>query len=546
MTKKDFPVIPGYIIKEKLGEGGMANVYLALQENLGREVAIKILDPLFLKDRQALKRFKIEAQTAAKLIHPNIITVYDVGQSGDNHYIVMEYLKESLRDRIKAKGKLPTAETLGIIKKIADALSHAHNKSIIHRDIKPDNIMFRPDGSPVLLDFGIARALDINTRLTLTGMSIGTPHYMSPEQCRGEELDGRSDIYSLGAVLFELLTGNIPYKSETPAGLLYLHTHGPIPKLPEELIKYQPLIDTMMAKKKDERVKNGAELVKYTELLEKEKRPIRYNKSIFRYLLPPVILSRFRVTIIVVTLGIVVYFSVGPGSKEKTATPGEVKESILEKKAPSKKMVPPPTEQETPGSSQKAKKIKNSEEIDPVKEETKIKKSKKKTSNAANISKQRNKPGRSKKETKAIEMTPTRDEALKKEEKEEKDKIEEEKSVVKAVNFVNLSREVIVTMNKTIKRIEILNIEEGITAGGEIELNLSVDEKGRIQIKHLDDSRLIVNREDKKEMVKRLIAMEIGQISFEPLKDETGEPQKIENWRKKYKLGTFQGKIILY
>lgn len=212
MMKKDFPEFPEYVIKKKLGEGGMASVYLARQEKLNREVAIKVLDPLLLKDKQILKRFKKEAQTAVKLIHPYIITIYDVGQQEDNHYIVMEYLEKTLRQQIKSQGKLPPGEATGIIKKIAEALSYAHGKGIIHRDIKPDNIMFRPGRKdPVLVDFGIARVLDLNTKLTMTGIRVGTPHYMGPEQCMGEKIDGRIDIYSLGVVLFELFTGSVPY-----------------------------------------------------------------------------------------------------------------------------------------------------------------------------------------------------------------------------------------------------------------------------------------------------------------------------------------------
>ena len=535
MTKNEFPEIPGYIIKRKLGEGGMANVYLALQEKLEREVAIKVLDTMLLKDEQTLKRFKKEAQTAAKLTHPNIITVYDVGKSGDTHYIVMEYLKESLRDRIKSKVKLPPSEALGIIKKIAEALSDSHSKGIIHRDIKPDNIMFRPDGSPVLVDFGIAHALDFTTRLTVTGMRVGTPNYMSPEQCKGEEIDGRSDIYSLGIVLFELLTGKVPYTSEYPTGLIYLHTQGPIPELPPGLNKYQPLLEAMMAKQKDARIKNGAKLLKQIKLLEKGQMPLAYDKLSGRDSPAPLKGKRVLawVPLIVILLGLSVYFIFIHEGKKNTVSPARAEKRISAnrvKEKGSQTPVKPPEDKKT-------NQIKRSEENNKPVKKVNIEKSDEKTGNTKKVPvlKQTDLPPVPEKEITPKEVKPEQDEV---------EVLEEKK--VKTLNFVNLPREVIANMNKEIKRMEILNLEQGITVGGEIELNLSVDENGRVLIKQFDDSRLILNREEKKEMVKEMILKEIGQISFRPLTDEAGEPQKIENWRKTYKLGTFKGKIILY
>ncbi len=164
------PQIPGYRLIRKLGHGGMADVYLGVQENLQREVAIKVLVSSLFRDEQFSLRFIKEAQTAARLSHPNIITIHDIGQVGDTYYIVMEYLHESLNDRIKKVGIVSPREALDIVKMIASALDYAHNKGFIHRDIKPDNIMFRSDGTAVLVDFGIARAIDSTTHLTRTGM----------------------------------------------------------------------------------------------------------------------------------------------------------------------------------------------------------------------------------------------------------------------------------------------------------------------------------------------------------------------------------------
>lgn len=268
----EFPKIPGHKILKKLGQGGMADVYLGVQEKLDRQVAIKVLSPHLFRDEQFSTRFVKEAQTAAKLTHPNIITIHDVGdarEAGGNHiyYIVMEFLAESLSAMIRRRGLLPAGESLTIIKMIASALDYAHQQGFIHRDIKPDNIMFRTDGAVVLVDFGIARAINSTTHLTRTGMSIGTPHYMSPEQCMGEKIDGRSDLYSLGVQLFELLTGDVPYRAENTAGVIIKHIQEPIPRLPEPLIRFQPLIERLMAKKRDERPANGKEVIALIESL---------------------------------------------------------------------------------------------------------------------------------------------------------------------------------------------------------------------------------------------------------------------------------------
>jgi serine/threonine-protein kinase PpkA len=256
------PVIPGCKVIKKLGHGGMASVYLGVQETLGREVAIKVMIPALFMDESFAKRFVKEAKIAARLVHPNIITVHDVGRAEDFYYIIMEYLEESLHDRIKRMGLLAPGESLEIVKKLAGALEYAHNKGIIHRDIKPDNIMFRFDNTPILVDFGIARAMDSSTKLTQSGMNIGTPYYMSTEQCEGKKIDGRSDIYSLGIALYEMLTGSIPYKAESPVGIILKHIRSPVPTLPAPLSQLQPLIDKMMAKQRENRVQTGKELRK--------------------------------------------------------------------------------------------------------------------------------------------------------------------------------------------------------------------------------------------------------------------------------------------
>ncbi len=256
----EFPVIPGYKIKKKIGQGGMADVYLGVQENLSRIVAIKVLSLDMARSPRTGKRFIKEARTLSRLTHPNIVTIHDVGQAARLYFIVMEYLQDSLKERIGKKRKIPPEESFHIVLQVADALFHAHAKGYIHRDIKPDNIMFRQDGTPVVLDFGIAKSLNSGTKLTRTGMSVGTPQYMSPEQCNAETLDGRSDIYSLGVVLYEMLTGKPPYTGNDTMSVVMKHLKAPVPVLPAALREYQPAIDKMMAKEKKKRLRSKNQL----------------------------------------------------------------------------------------------------------------------------------------------------------------------------------------------------------------------------------------------------------------------------------------------
>ena len=260
------PHITGYRVEHELGHGGMATVYLAVQENLNRNVAIKVLSPVLLADKQFIHRFLQEAEMAANLRHANIIPIYDVGRSGDFNYIVMEYMEGSLKDKLR-RGPVDTVEAFQVVTHIARALDYAHGEGFVHRDIKPENIMFRRDGTAILTDFGIARAVDQVTKLTKTGMSIGTPHYMSPEQARGKALDGRADIYSLGVVLYEMLTGKVPFDAEDSVAVAIMHIQEPIPRLPARLSRFQPLLERMMAKEREVRVQTGGELIRLIEEL---------------------------------------------------------------------------------------------------------------------------------------------------------------------------------------------------------------------------------------------------------------------------------------
>jgi serine/threonine-protein kinase len=212
-----------YKILEKIGGGGMALVYKARCTLLDRIVAIKILQPQFANDDDFVKRFRREAQAAASLSHPNIVNIYDVGKEGDTDYIVLEYVDgKTLKEYIEEKGPLSTEETVRIGIQICDALEHAHKNKIIHRDIKPHNILITKDGRVKVTDFGIARAVSAST-LTQTGSVLGSVHYFSPEQARGGIIGERSDLYSLGVVLYEMVTANVPFKGESPIAVALKH-----------------------------------------------------------------------------------------------------------------------------------------------------------------------------------------------------------------------------------------------------------------------------------------------------------------------------------
>ncbi|MDO3384063.1 protein kinase domain-containing protein [Gilvimarinus algae] len=252
--------IPGYKIIDTLGEGGMATVYLAIQESFEREVALKVMSQQLSKDPSFGERFIREARIVSRLMHPNIVTVYDVGVHNGNHYLSMEYIPgEDLKDH---RYTLALDQSLQVVRDVAKALDYAGRKGYIHRDVKPENIMIHAeDGRAVLMDFGIARASDVASGMTQTGTTMGTPHYMSPEQAKGAKVDPRSDIYSLGVVLFQLICGYVPFDADSAVAVGIMHVSDPVPQLPEHLAVFQPIINRALAKKRDERYQNGGELI---------------------------------------------------------------------------------------------------------------------------------------------------------------------------------------------------------------------------------------------------------------------------------------------
>ena len=210
-----------YEIVEEIGRGGVAVVYKAKHKTLHNDVAIKVLHQEFAHDTEFVKRFINGARSAARLKHPNIIPVFDVGDEHGYHYIAMEYLQgETLEERIKKHGPFSEQEIAGIIEPVAEALDYAHGNGIIHRDIKSPNIFMKDDGTAVLMDFDLAKASDMTLNLTMDGSVLGTPAYMSPEQARGESASSKSDIYSLGVVMYEMATGELPFKGENTLSVL--------------------------------------------------------------------------------------------------------------------------------------------------------------------------------------------------------------------------------------------------------------------------------------------------------------------------------------
>lgn len=263
--------ISGYKILREVGRGGIATVYLAVQESLQREVALKVMSPALTTDPNFTVRFMHEGRTIAQLNHPGIVTIYDISVADHQHYIAMEYLQGgSLKQRLR--DSRPVHETLDILYQVASALAYAHDRGIVHRDVKPENIMFRgtDQSEAVLTDFGIAKSNARDTQLTNDGMVVGTPRYMSPEQAEGRGANQRSDIYALGVVLHEMLTGHPPFEAKESLAVLYSHINDPIPQLPENRRFLQPLLQSMLAKNPDNRIADCASLLERIEVFHTE------------------------------------------------------------------------------------------------------------------------------------------------------------------------------------------------------------------------------------------------------------------------------------
>ncbi len=262
-----------YELIEKIGDGGMAVVYKAKDRLLNRFVAIKILKPEFIKDPKFIDSFRRESQAAAGLSHPNIVSVFDVGKEGNIYYIVMEVLEgDTLSDIIRRDGPLDEMRAIDIAKQIAQALSSAHKKNIIHRDVKPHNILMSEDGTAKIADFGIAKAVNSGTIVNNTSTVMGSVHYLSPEQARGGYVDARSDIYSLGIVLYEMLTGSVPFDGDNPVSVAMMHMNEAVQPPSRINPAVSPALDKVVlkatAKHQPDRYKSADEM--YEALVQAE------------------------------------------------------------------------------------------------------------------------------------------------------------------------------------------------------------------------------------------------------------------------------------
>jgi len=285
-AQTDVHQIPGYKILGKLGAGAMAVVYKARQLSLNRTVAIKILPQHFTRNPEYVERFYKEGQAAGKLNHPNIVQAVDVGESGGYHYFVMEYVGgKTIYDDLAAGKVYSESEALGIIIQVAKALEHAHSVGLIHRDVKPKNIILTKDGLVKLADMGLARETsDVELAETEKGKAYGTPYYIAPEQIRGQiDIDGRADIYGLGATLYHMITGRVPFMADDPKVVMKKHLRDEL--IPPDHINttltagISEVVEVMMAKNKEGRYSNCKELLEDLEAVRQGQAPFPLLQS---------------------------------------------------------------------------------------------------------------------------------------------------------------------------------------------------------------------------------------------------------------------------
>ena len=245
-----------------IANGSISTVYLAESERVGALVVLKVLSqvPDLVEGRGTFDRFLQEYEVVSKVEHPNVVRIYDLGIADDHAYIAMEYFSSGdLRARMRQK--VTPAQALVYLRQMAAALHAIHSVGVLHRDLKPGNVMLRPNGSLALIDFGLAKQLKLDAEITATGEIFGTPYYMSPEQGHGAEVDERSDLYSLGVIFFEMLMGKKPFLASTPMAVIYKHSHAPLPPLENEMTYLEPLVHKLLAKEPRDRFQSAAELI---------------------------------------------------------------------------------------------------------------------------------------------------------------------------------------------------------------------------------------------------------------------------------------------
>lgn len=327
----EIPTIPGYDIAPdgKLGEGGFAAVYLARHKGLHIDVALKIMDTKMADDADFSKRFLREGRMQAALgNHSSIVNIYDLGCIDENYYIAMQYLPGPNLREVLDSGR-PYNHPLELMRPIVDAVGYAHTRGFVHRDIKPANILFDEDGRAVLSDFGIAKSVDQNTQLTSAGVAIGTAAYMSPEQAKGlRDIDGRSDLYSIGVVLYEMLSGEQPYQATDQMGLMLQHVNDPIPQLPDSEKIFQPLISNLMAKEPNERYPDANAVLADIDALLAGNKTKKIGRARPSMSMPPVKVNKktgaiSAAVVALLLLGGVVYKFIGGSPGGTTEAPDE-------------------------------------------------------------------------------------------------------------------------------------------------------------------------------------------------------------------------------
>ncbi len=258
--------IRGHRFIRELGSGGISSVYLAEVENKKEPVVLKVfrLVPDIAEAQSSFDRFIQEYEVISRIEHPNVVRIFDLGVADDHAYITMEYFKEG-NLRAKMKQALPTTTVLDYLRQIAGALSAIHEVGILHRDLKPANVMMREDQSIALIDFGLAKQMTLDQEITGSGEIFGTPYYMSPEQGHASPVDERSDIYSLGVMVFEMLSGEKPFAADTPMAVIYKHSNTPLPRLSGPLAAFQELLDRMLAKQPHDRFQSTEALLGYVD-----------------------------------------------------------------------------------------------------------------------------------------------------------------------------------------------------------------------------------------------------------------------------------------
>lgn len=593
---ENIPKIAGYTIERKLGEGGMAKVYFGVQEKLKRDVAIKILEPLLLKDEDFALRFLKEAETAANLIHPNIVTIYDVGQEENHYYMVMEFLAGTLKDRIRAaqnevtltRGYTPVT-ALKIVRQVASALDYAHKRGFIHRDIKPDNIMFRHDGTPVLVDFGIAKAVGATTKLTRTGMSIGTPHYMSPEQIRGQEIDGRADFYSLGIVLYEMLIGVVPFTASDYIAVAMKHLSEPVPTLPDYLAQYQPIVDKMLAKEKEARVQDGQELIQLLDSYIENKPMVPKappqagppNETVLELAQPQLdeidkprkkkgrgraIASLFILFLILAgTLGYIVTQQRGMFPALDVALESIVQKfgltlepqsvaDVVEKKIDTVQQDAAATPLETNDNTPAEQQVADGKSIEPADvktieskpeaaDKTPVAENKPETTPAQNTSAPPKKMPTIQVKESIGKVSPQKTEQSLSETTQPK--AAPQQSNVPVINILNLFPGLIREYSDQLNRLTVPGLPQGLLAKGRVSFNFSIGADGRLTVVRFNNRGLEVKPLFRRRKVVGMIYNAMEEIQLRSPKDRKGQPAQVENWRLSFKVGTFQGKIIL-